>query len=277
MTAREILKSCFSSSSNLWKSFTNEIGELNTLYYPSAAVDMRPFVFSKKENLNYIGLDLTKNNYIEPNLFIFSDYFPYPTSRFFDSAYLHWDDYTEIYIEEYCELFPTDNYNYNFNKKHVHFHPSQATGKAIFFQVKITSHKVKESYRKHGIYFFYENVNLIEQLFLINKMPFSHLVWKRDGSGLGGGSVKLNFIYNIAVKCGTKYFFLWDHYLNEDQSIKTKEEYRIENLPEELRNYLTDEFQLSLHKKLKIRWEKYDRMNLYFANNNDTSQLNEIQ
>ena len=265
MTDREILKSCFYSSSNLWESFTNEVGELNTLYYPSAGEDMRPFVFSKKENLIFMGLDLTKNNYIEPNFFIFSDYFPFPNSRFFDSNYLYWDNYTKIYIEDYCELFPTNNYKYSFNKKNVHFEPSQATGKAIFFRTKITSHKVKESYCKYGIYFFYENVNLIEQLFLKNKMSFSHLVWKRDGSGLGGGNVKLDFIYYISIKCRTRYFFLWDHYLDEDKSILTNESFKFESSPEELKNYINGEFQISLNKKLKIRWEKYDRMNLYFT------------
>jgi hypothetical protein len=265
MSEREILRKCFYSSSNLWESFTQDIGELNTLYYPSAGEDLRPLVFSKKENLNFMGLDLANNNYIEPNFFIFSDYFPFPNSSFFNSKYLHWDNYTSIYIEDYCEIFPSNHYQYAFNKKNVSFDPSQATGKAIFFKAKITSHKVKESFYRYAIYFFYENVNLIEQLFLINKMPFSHFVWKRDGIGLGGGYVKLDFIYNIAYKCRTKYFFLWDSYLNEDSSIITRSSYRIESVPAELRNDVDNEFQLLLNKKLELRWDKYDRMNLYIS------------
>jgi len=264
MTEREILQSCFHSQSNLWKTFTNEIGELNTLYYPSSGEDLRPLVFSKKENLIFMGLDVTDEKYLEPNLFIFSDYFPFPNSRFFDSKWLHWDDYTSILIEDYCELFPTNNYKYFFNKSYVHFEPSPATGKAIFFKVKIQSHKVKESYFKYGIYFFYENINLIEQLFLVNKMPFSHLVWKRDGSGLGGGNIKLDFIYNIASRCGTKYFFLWDHYLDKENIIVTNESYKIELSPEELKKFINREFSISLQKKLRMKWDKYDRMNLYF-------------
>jgi hypothetical protein len=58
---------------------------------------------------------------------------------------------------------------------------------------------------------------------------------------------------------------LWDHYLDEDKSILTNENFKIESSPEELRNYINGEFQISLNKKLKIKWEKYDRMNLYFT------------
>jgi hypothetical protein len=263
MKSRDILKNCFHSTSNVWSSFIEDEGELNTLYYPSAGEDLRPFVFSKKETLNFMGLDTENNNYIEPNFFIFSDYFPFPNSKFFDSKYLHWDDYTSIYIEDYCEIRPSVNYQYDFNDKNVHFKPSQATGKAIFFKVKVTSHKLKESYYKYGIYFFYENVNLIIQLFIINKMPFSHLVWKRDGSGLGGGNVKLDFIYNIASKAGTKYFFLWDLYLNEEIATITKNNYNIEYAPKEIQSFIDTDFQLKLIKKLQLRWEKTDRMNLY--------------
>jgi hypothetical protein len=265
MSEREILKNSFNSSSNLWNNFIASEGDLNTLYYPSAGEDLRPFVFSKKENLDFMGLNMANNNYIEPSFFIFSDYFPYPNSRFFDSKYLYSDNYTSIYIEDFCELFPADHYRYTFDEKNVHFKPSQATGKAIFFKAKINSHKVQESFYRYAIYFFYENVGLIHQLFLINKMPFSHIVWKRDGSGLGGGNVKLDFIYSIASMCKTKYFFLWDHYLNDDFSLITESSFKKEFTPEKIRAHLSYEFKFSLNKKLVLRWDKYDRMNLYFS------------
>lgn len=259
----DILKFSFYSPSDLWNNFSTPDGSLNTLYYPSAGEDLRPFVFSKKENLQFIGLE-NNTNYIEPDLFIFSDYFPYPHSRFFDNKTLFFDINTQIYIEDYCEIIPTDNYQYRFNKKYVHFEPSLATGKAIFFRARISSHKIERSYVKHGIYFFYENVNLIEQLFIKNKMPFSHLVWRRDGSGLGGGNVRLNFIFNVSFQCNTKFFFIWDHYLNQENPTLSTNDYNIDHTPPELKDHLKIEFQMSLHKKLEMRWNLYEKMNLYF-------------
>lgn len=76
MKSREILKNCFHSTSNLWSSFIEDEGELNTLYYPSAVEDLRPFVFSKTETLNFMGLDTVNNNYIEPNFFYILGLFP---------------------------------------------------------------------------------------------------------------------------------------------------------------------------------------------------------
>ncbi len=265
MTDKQILKKCFHSTSNIWESFLEEEGALNILFYPSAGEDLRPFVFSKKENLEYIGLNDSHDSYIEPNLLIFSDYFSFENSRFFDSRVLHVDNYTSVCIESYCELIPADPYKYTFNEKYVHFKPSHATGKAIFFKAIIDSNRAGGSFCKYAIYFFYENVGLIEQLFLKNKLSFSHFVWKRDGSGLGGGNVKLDFIFNIACESKIKFFFIWDKYLNEETALITEKKYNKEFFPEEIRPWLTDDFQLLLHKKLLIRWEKYDRVNLYFS------------
>ncbi|MFA5667943.1 MAG: hypothetical protein WC967_01775 [Balneolaceae bacterium] len=249
--------------------------ELNSLYYPSAGEDLRPFVFSKKENLEFIGLDIV-NNYTEPNLFIFSDYFPFSRSQFFDSQILHRDDYTSVTIEDYCEIKPTNKYDYNFNKKHVHFEPSLATGKAIFFKARIKSHRVNEEYFKYGIYFFYENVNLIEQLFLKNNFSFTHLIWKRDGSGLGGGTVKLDFIYHVAARCNTKFFFIWDHYLNDQNRIINNKSNPLERCPDEIKEVIKDdEFEFFLDKKLSLKWDIEDIVNFYINTKNAPNNVNE--
>ena len=264
MTNKEILRKCFHSNSRLWNNFLDDKEELLTLFYPSAGEDLRPFLFSKTECLDFIGLNHHNGQYVEPNFFIFSDYFPYGDSRFFDSRILFVDNYTDIRIDDYCELLTTNHYQYNFNGNHVAFKPGVATGRAIFFRAKINSHKVKGTFYRYAIYFFYENVGLIEQLFLKNKMTFSHVVWKRDGSGLGGGRVKLNFIYNVAFKCHTQYFFLWDSYLNLDETLITEQTFKNSEAPEEVQPLLSDKFELELKKKLQIRWDGFDIMNLYF-------------
>jgi hypothetical protein len=222
-----------------------------------------------------MGLKTSLDEYVEPDLFIFSDYFPYRDSTFFDTGILFADKHTSIYVEEFCEIFPSVGYHYFFDENHVAFKPSRATGRAIFFKAKVTSNNVENSYYKYAIYFFYENVNLIEQLFLINKLPFSHFVWLRDGTGLGGGYVSLRFMYNVAYKARTKYFFIWSFYQNELNTTIDSTSYNVEESPDILRNYLHGDIEYTLQKKVVLKWSCDDYVNLYFSNYSNNSVTGE--
>ena len=174
--SKVILGNCFQSYSSIWANFLSRNEETNILYYPSAGQDFRPFVFSKKQCLMHCEIE-DLGHYIEPTLLIFSDYFPYNDSTLFDTKVLFSDANTFITIEEYCELIPLKGeYNYFFNTEYIECNSSSATGKAIYFNVKIWSHVTKEYYCKDAIYFFYENTNLIDQLFLRHKLQVSHIV-----------------------------------------------------------------------------------------------------
>ena len=264
---KRILGNCFRSNSPIWNDYLSQKEETNILYYPSAGEDLRPMLFSKIECLNYSGLQLTEEKYVEPNLFIFSDYFPFQESRFFDSTTLYSDVNTMIKIEGYCELFPNPQYyNYQFNRSYVDFEKSHATGRAIFFKVKIHSHiNGGITYYKQGIYFFYENVNLIDQLFMRHQLPVSHIVWKRDGSGLGGGRVRLNFTFALASLLGVKYFFLWCHYLDKNFAELSQEDDAkyAQSYPIEIKEQLPATYNLALKKMATFNWCD-DHVNLYF-------------
>ncbi|EJF11932.1 hypothetical protein [Pontibacter sp. BAB1700] len=270
---REILKNCFRSASNLWNNFLDKNEDLNVLYYPSAGEDLRPFVFTRKKSLDYIGINTT-GSYVEPDLFIFSDYFPFSESRFFDSKTLHWDMYTSIMIDDYCELQPNaEFFNYAFNQSYVAFSPSQATGKAIFFRARVTSHISKEPQYKYAIYFFYENINLIDQLFIRNKLQISHIVWKRDGSGLGGGKFRHDFILPISATLQAKYYFIWNFYLDGDNPQVTNETLQTLGFPDLVENYITTPFTLSFKKLGQLRWEIDDVMNFYLREEQKVENL----
>jgi hypothetical protein len=74
---KQILNTCFTSPSSVWTDFINSKGELDTLYYPSAGLELQPFIYSKAEFLrNESRLKFRQDNYQEPNFFVFSDYFP---------------------------------------------------------------------------------------------------------------------------------------------------------------------------------------------------------
>ncbi len=265
---KRILGNCFRSNSPIWNDYLSQKGETNISYYPSAGEDLRPMLFSKTESLNYSGIDLTDEDYFEPDLFIFSDYFPWSTSRFFDSTTLYSDKKTSLTIEGYCELNPNPQfYTYQFNRLNVDCEPSNATGHAIFFKVKIQSHiNGGISYYKHGIYFFYENVNLIEQLFIRHQLAVSHIVWKRDGGGLaGGGKFHLEFMFALASLLGVKFYFLWCNYLDKKLAHISQEDYAryAASYPIEIKEKLPATYQLVLKKMATFIWCD-DHVNLYF-------------
>lgn len=261
---RSILDNCFSSSSTLWKEFLQEDEELNTLYYPSAGEDLRPFAFSKKECLNYTGANINQDSYREPNFFIFSDYFIGTRSKLFDTRILHFDAYTSIYIEDFCELNPkSPAFIYNFNREYVAFDAAPMTGKAIFFKARIESHVLKDSFERYGVYFLYENVNLIEQLFLKHNLEINHLVWNNDGCGLGGGALRHHFLMPVSNLLKTQYYFIANTYL-KDKKVELNNKFLKESkIPEEIKPYLPETFNLNLEQKGFFNWNGYERVNFY--------------
>lgn len=184
------LETCFESPSQQWAEFLERFSKTpqRIAYHPSAYQDLRPLLYWKSEGLNDRGIE-SPTDYQEPDLWVFSDYFPDATSSFFDSRTLHVDDRTVISILDFCEIRPVPSeFEFRVNRDYTDLPDSPATGKAVWFRVRVDSDQM-ESYEVDAIYFFYENVNLIHQLFMRHKVPVSHLAWKRDGgSGAGGGN-----------------------------------------------------------------------------------------
>jgi len=260
----QIFANCFRSTSSLWNAFLRDKEKMRILYYPSADEDLRPLVFSNQSSLDHCDITFGEHQYEEPDLFIFSDYFPWNDRQFFDSRMLHHDDNTSIVIEEFCELKPNpDHFKYTFNREHVAFDAGIATGRAIFFKARVHSHLSDQPKIKYAIYFFFENVNLIDQLFLKYKVEISHLVWKRDGSGLGGGMVKHDFLYHTAALLNTKYYFLWDFYLSDEEATLTDDIIQDTYFPGEIKQHLRGSYILKLKKYGSLKWQLDDIMNFY--------------
>ena len=119
--------------------YKNSEENLNILYYPSSGDDLRPFIFTLPSSLDYLGLDHKAQNFEEPDLFIFSDYYPYNNSDLFDSRILFQDDKSSLVIEEYCELFPNQkNFQYTFNRTGKFL----ITNETILFTVETVQHFV---------------------------------------------------------------------------------------------------------------------------------------
>lgn len=211
----EALEACFESPSPQWVEFLERFSKTpqRVAYYPSAYQDLRPFLYWKAAGLRHQGIELPVD-YEEPNLWVFSDYFPNASSTLFDTKELHRDEHTVIRILDFCEICSVpDKFEYRVNKAYTDLPSSHATGKAVWFRAQVDSDRMGP-YETDAIYFFYENVNLIDQLFMRHMVPVSHLAWKRDGAGLGGGRLIHGFLRFLSTAMRTRWFLLEDRYLD---------------------------------------------------------------
>ncbi|MCS6988042.1 MAG: hypothetical protein NZM06_00805 [Chloroherpetonaceae bacterium] len=206
MRASEALELCFSAKkSEIWKKFLDRLAssKQRVAYYPSAGDDFDAIS---------VLLDSTMPDvYVKPDIFIFSDY---------SNMYISHADFEKcettirlcnrnLRIKNCCELEPNPaHYDYFFNAEYTAFGKQESTGKAFYFQADY------ELYPVDCIYFFYENVNLLSQFFVRHNVNISHLIWKRDGSGLGGGAIRHDFLVPICAKLKTVFFFVADYYYN---------------------------------------------------------------
>jgi hypothetical protein len=258
MTPSAALDACFGSASPLWPAFLARFGRTpqRMAWYPSAGVDLRPMLNWKRESFRLMNLDLDAIGYEEPDLFIFSDYassdparhgwkfgdrrparlpsqqltFDYlpehPSSRQID---LHADNRTSIVTRRFCEITSNPaSYQYELLQQYLHFKPSKFTGRAFFFEASINSDRLG-NYDRDAIYFAYNNVKLLQQLFLRHEVPLSHLFWHRDGSGLGGGLLRHDFLVPVSTLLRTRWYLISECYhqlLQRGESAEWPEELR---------------------------------------------------
>ena len=249
------LEACFESASPKWREFLSRFAKTpqRVAYYPSAGRDLRPLLYWKAEGLKDRGIE-PPAEYNEPDLWLFSDYFPDAAANFFDTRTLHFDDRTWIRILDFCEIRPVPGeFEFRVNRDYTDLSSSHATGKAVWFRAQVASDRM-ESYEVDAIYFFYENVNLISQLFMRHKVPVTHLAWKRDGgSGNGGGKLVHGFLRSLPAAMQTQWFIFWNDYL--DDCLLEKE------WPEELEQW-RDRYgtPLNLEQLGKFAWDSCDNV-----------------
>ncbi|MEI6389831.1 MAG: hypothetical protein WCT12_01890 [Verrucomicrobiota bacterium] len=203
-----------------------------------------------------MNLDLDAIGYEEPDLFIFSDYFFHdPEKNFWDFCAkglakllgqsqtsddppgrpsfrrirLHADARTTICACQFCEIAPDPAYyRYELLQEYLSFKPSKSTGRAFYFRASIESDRLG-TYELDAIYFAYNNVNLLQQLFLRHEVPLSHLCWLSDGSGKGGGRLRHDFLVPISTLLQTRWYLISELYhqlLQRGDSAEWPEELR---------------------------------------------------
>jgi hypothetical protein len=183
--SKELLSNLNGNKSGQLKKFIDEFeGEPRIAWYPSAGTDFRALLYLHP---SYSQLHpATENEPAQPDIFLFTDYFPWQNSTFLDSKTIYSDSRTYVTIEHMEEL---PQLNLPLNREIVHFtEGSAATDKVIFLKVRIHSDKLG-NITYPVIYAFAENETFYCKKMIPNKASISHIIHVRYGGGLGGGGL----------------------------------------------------------------------------------------
>lgn len=207
--SKELLSNLNGGKTGKLKKFIDNFeGEPRIAWYPSAGQDFRALL--------YLHSNFSKQNpatEIEPtspDIFIFSDYFPWEDSKFMDSRTLYSDDSTTVYIEHIEEL---PKLNLPRHKEIVDFpEGSKATDRAVFLIIKVTS-DVLGSFSYPLIYVFAENESFFCKKIIPSNGIISHVIHVRYGGGLmGGGKASGVWLINVLKKMKTEIFITDGHH-----------------------------------------------------------------
>lgn len=201
---RELLINLNGNKTGQLKKFLDNFeGEPRIAWYPSAGEDFRPLLYlhPKFSNLNR-GIRQEPQT---PDLFIFTDYFPWKSSKFLDSNKIYSSSKTRVIIEHIEEL---PNLNLlPLEKELVHSQTgSQVTDKAVFLKIKIESNALG-SISYPVIYAFTVNETFYCKKLIPFNAKISHIIHVRYGGGLGGGGfAKGAWLLNVLGKLHTELF-----------------------------------------------------------------------
>jgi hypothetical protein len=96
-----------------------------------------------------------------------------------------------------------------------------ANGGIAYFQAQIKSDRITPPFSADILYFFCDNLTLINQFFMGRAVPVSHLTWKCDGNTTGQGRSgnwegNYGFLRSLPQIMATKWFFLDEEYIVDD-------------------------------------------------------------
>ena len=137
-----------------------------------------------------------------PDLFIFTDYYPWSSSDFLDNALLFEDENTSIVVEK-IERLP--NLHTALDAGIVDFpRVEEHTNMVVFLELKVTSEQLGD-FNVPVIYAFVENEAFCSKVLLENQAEISHKVRVRYGGGCGGGgNCRGTWINNVLHKLNCK-------------------------------------------------------------------------
>ena len=180
---RQLLSELNGNKTGQLKKFLDDFdGEPRIAWYPSAGEDFRALLYLHPNFFNLHPLSGQEPQ--APDLFLFTDYYPWQNSTFLDNRTIYSDDRTHIYIESIEEL---PRLNLPLHDEIVHFPlGSTATDRAVFLKIRIESDKLG-SISYPVLYAFAENESFYSKKLIPNRATITHIIHVRYGGGCGGG------------------------------------------------------------------------------------------
>jgi hypothetical protein len=195
-------------------------GEPRICWYPSAGEDFRPLIYLHP-GFSVIN-PAEQQEPASPDIFLYTDYFPWQHSSFLDSHKIYSDGRSYVqaeHIEELPELRTSlDSEILDFPEG------SLAINRVLFMIVKIHSDRLGE-YEFPLIYAFAENESFCAEKLLPNQSVISHIIHVRYGGGTGGGKASGVWVVNVLKQLGCEVFISDGHYFWQEGDKKAAELY----------------------------------------------------
>jgi hypothetical protein len=231
---RQLLTDLNGNKKGQLKKFLDDFkGEPRIAWYPSAGEDFRALLHLHPNfSLLYPAL---RQEPEPPDLFLFTDYFPWQNSTFLDNRVIYSDNRTQISIESIEEL---SRLNLPLHEGIVHFpEGSTATDRAVFLKIKIESDRLG-SFTCPVLYAFSENETFYCKKIIPNKATITHIIHVRYGGGCGGGgSASGVWLLNVLKVLNCELFITDGHH--HWQSGDTKALELCSSIPRENHSQLT--------------------------------------
>lgn len=211
--SKELLTFLNGNNNGKFKKYLEKLSDNPCIaWYPSAGEDFRALLYLNPEfsRLN----PATQVETLFPEIFIFTDYFPWTFSTFLDSKIVHDDGRTKITVNTIEELpglgLPIDDEIVDFTEGSV------ATGKVLFLELIVESNVLGK--RKYPlIYAFVENEPFCSKILLTQKSTISHIIHIRYGGGCaGGGHSSGIWLLNVLKRLNCKVFISDGHYFLQE-------------------------------------------------------------
>ncbi len=195
--SRALLEFLNGGNQGLFRSLLDTLGaDPNIVWYPSANDDFRPLLFLSPQYAKIYPSSEQKD--VFPDIFLFTDYFPWRNPPFLDNPLIYKDNRTKVIIKE-MELLP--NLPLPLDPDILHF-PNPvpvAYGKVIYFLVEVES-ILLGALKYPVLYVFNENEAFCSKILLQYNARITHVIRKRYGSGWGGGYANGLWLLGILKK-----------------------------------------------------------------------------
>lgn len=185
-------------------------GNPRIAWYPSAGEDFRSLLYLHPDYAKLQSTDYPMP--APPDIFLFTDYYPWQGSRFLDDRTIYRGNRTTVYVEHIEEL---PALYLKIDKSIVRFpEGSRATGRAVFMNIRVDS-DVLGTIRYPVIYAFAVNETFYCEKIVPNNGKISHIIQVRYGGGCGGGGwSRGTWLRHILKEVECEFFvsdnFSWD-------------------------------------------------------------------